>query len=279
MLLLLASFDPAARGFSSRWQLVSVDPDRPRADDTGIGGTHAVPVHELAATVSDDAVGAVLWGFDAGAPATRIDLTDGSQAALAVPARTVESLGFLALPAGAAQLWADGTVTLYDRDGEAVQTLDAHQAPVRDLALSPDGTWAVTVGDGGAVVLWDVDAPTGRWSQRELLTGHRGDVVMAEIDPAGRQLVTASLDDTVIAWDMTGDAGFGALYPPTGSAGSPASRSSSGRDCWSRRRGRRAARGSIRRPRRTTRSAWRPRSSTPNRRAGRRDRAGRHGAR
>jgi WD40 repeat protein len=145
-----------------------------------------------------------------------VDLSSGDQAALAVPARDTESLGFEPLPTGAAQLWADGAVTLYDRNGAILQTLDAHQAPVRDIAVSPDGTWAVTVGDGALIVLWDVDPASGRWVQRELLTGHRGDVITADVDPTGSQLFTTSLDDMVITWDMTSDAGFGAGYPRIG---------------------------------------------------------------
>jgi len=66
------------------------------------------------------------------------------------------------------------------------------------------------------VVLWDVDASSGRWSQREVLTGHRGDVITADVDATGRWLFTTSLDDTVIVWDMTDGAGFGATYPRTG---------------------------------------------------------------
>jgi WD40 repeat protein len=175
-----------------------------------------VPPHSLVAGVSEDADSAVVWGFDSDAPATRVDLSDGGQVSLIGPPSAVESLGYWALPTGAAQAWADGTVTLYGPDGAAVQTLDAHQSPVRDLAVSPVGTWAVTVGDGGLVVRWDIDPVTGHWSQRESLTGHRGDVIVAEAHPTGKQLVTASLDDTVIAWDMTGDAGFGARFPRTG---------------------------------------------------------------
>ena len=81
---------------------------------------------------------------------------------------------YRALASGAAQLWADGAVTLYDRTGRVAQQLDAHSEAVSDVVLAPDGTWAATVGIGGAVVLWAVDPVTGLWSQRESLTGHGG---------------------------------------------------------------------------------------------------------
>ena len=70
-----------------------------------------------------------------------------------------------------------------------------------------------TAGDGGAVLVWDIDPATGRWSQREALTGHDGDVVDVAVDPAGRRLFTMSRDHTLITWDMTADGGFGTAYP------------------------------------------------------------------
>ena len=216
ILLVVAEPVDGTRGALSRWRVVAVDRDRPTAVDTGIGGTLSARVPEMFAKAADDGGSAVLWGFGAAAPATRVDLVNGAQANLAVPARAAESLGFTALPSGAAQAWSDGAVTLYDRNGAVLQTLDAHQAPVRDVAVSPDGTWGVTAGDGPQLVLWDVDTSTGAWSQRELLTGHRGDVVTADVDPTGERLFTTSLDDTVITWDMTPGAGFGAPFPRSG---------------------------------------------------------------
>ena len=97
------------------------------------------------------------------------------------------------------------------RGGPAAWTV--HQQPVRDVAVAPDGTWAVTAGDGAVVVVWDVDPATGRWSQREVLTGHGGDVVTVDSTRRGSAVYTVSLDDTVITWDMTADGGFGARLP------------------------------------------------------------------
>ena len=57
---------------------------------------------------------------------------------------------------------------------------------------------------------------TGRWTQREQLAGHVGDVVCAELDPAGRRLVTVSADGNVIVWDMTAKGGFGRAFPALG---------------------------------------------------------------
>jgi WD40 repeat protein len=78
--------------------------------------------------------------------------------------------------------------------------------------MSVRGGWAAAVGDNGAVVRWDVD-PAGQWTSPEVLAGHRGDVLEAEADPAGRSLLTAGADHTVVVWDMTPDGVFGADYP------------------------------------------------------------------
>ena len=95
---------------------------------------------------------------------------------MAPPARDAPVLAYVALSSGVAVLWDDGVVTLLDRAGTVVQELRAHGGTVWDVALAPDGTWAATVGQRAEVVLWDVDPATGRWSQRESLEGHGGDV-------------------------------------------------------------------------------------------------------
>jgi len=137
-----------------------------------------------------------------------IDLVDGRQTPTPVQNRPGRILEYRATDGGAAQLWLDGGVTLFDREGTA-QQLDAHRLPVRDVVVAPDGRWGVTVGRGPMVVVWDIDPTTGRWSQREQLTGHAGEVMQAEVDPSGNRLITIGLDHSIITWDMTADAGFG----------------------------------------------------------------------
>jgi WD40 repeat protein len=64
--------------------------------------------------------------------------------------------------------------------------------------------------------VWDVDRVTGRWSIRESLEGHGGDVPQVEIDPAGTRLVTVSNDNRLIVWNVGPDGGFGASWPSLG---------------------------------------------------------------
>ena len=110
-----------------------------------------------------------------------------------------------------AELWDDGTVT-HVRPGGVVEELHAHTAPVNDVALAPDGTWAATVDEAGHVEIWDVGRGSGRWTQRESLEGHSGAVVEAGIDATGAELFTVASDDTVIIWDLTPDGGFGTSH-------------------------------------------------------------------
>jgi WD40 repeat protein len=115
-------------------------------------------------------------------------------------------IGFRVTPTGAAELWDDGTVTLVDRAGTTIQELHAHQGVVNDIAVSPDGRWAASSGEGGQIVRWDVD-PTGQWSDPTPLAGHSGNVVGVEVSGSGDRLVSVASDHTIISWDMRRDGG------------------------------------------------------------------------
>jgi WD40 repeat protein len=187
---------------SSRWRVIEVDAATGTRQDTGVGGSFPAPPLALVADFAHDAGSFVLWAEGGGDTALRVDLDDG-QTPLQVSSRRSRSPALRVLPSGAAQLWTDGVVTVLDRGGTPIQELDAHGSAVYDIAVSPDATWAVSAGEGGAVVLWRVDPSTGRWSERERLPGHVGGVVGAEVDGSGWTLVTVAEDETVISWDMS----------------------------------------------------------------------------
>jgi DNA-binding SARP family transcriptional activator/WD40 repeat protein len=207
--LLLA--EPSDGGRSSSWWLDVIEVRTEERRRTVMAGTYPAPVSRVVSRLSDDGSAAVLWSTDATVPAARIDLERGGQVPLPPPSGAV--VGYRALPSGAAELREDGRVVLHDRRGRAAQTLEVQGGPVRDVAVAPDGTWAATVGAGGAVVLWRIDATTGRWIEDETLDGHDGDVVEAEIDRTGRRLVTVADDDTAIVWDVGPDLGLGETRP------------------------------------------------------------------
>lgn len=167
------------------------------------------------AAFADDASSVVVWAPQPHPFAVRIDVANGIVTPIALQSRKVESLEMMSLPTGAAQIWSDGAVTIYDRSGRILQVIDVHARPVRDVVVGRAGM-AATVGDGGAVELWDVDASTGLWSRRESLTGHTGDVEQAEMSVDGRTLLTAAHGAALISWDLTSNAGFGTTYPGLG---------------------------------------------------------------
>jgi DNA-binding SARP family transcriptional activator/WD40 repeat protein len=219
--------DQESSGGQARWLVLEVDREGGPVTERAVGGVvvgGVVPENSgaLGVDFADDGDALVAWAGsgsetepdpDGGRGATLIDLTSGRQVELQVPSRAAGSVGFRALPAGAAQLWADGAVTLYGWDGVVRQQLDAHQGGVSDVEQSPDGSWAVTAGGDPGVLLWDVDPTTGQWTQRETLVGHADVVTEAEIAPGGDRLFTVAPGDTVVAWDVRSDGGFGSPYP------------------------------------------------------------------
>ena len=216
VLVFLGPYDGTG-GEPVTWRVTEIDVADGALRDTGIGGTLPGPGLLLASDIDADGRTAVVYGTGtASGTATVVDLVDGHQVSLQVPSRTVDSTGFRALAPGAAQLWADGAVTLYDAGGRPVQQVDHRPGPVLDVAVAPDGGWAATVGGSGAVTLWDVDAAAARWVPTESFAGHAGDVLEAQITADGRLLVTRGADNRMILWDVTATAGFGAPVAGSG---------------------------------------------------------------
>jgi hypothetical protein len=203
--LLLAQPDDADE-HSSIWQLVDVDAQDGSVHDTGIHGVVGAPPDRVGGDFAEDAGSFVVWDDDTPSPSgTLVQLGDGRQVPIPVEPGTRGSRGFHASPRGVVQLWDDGGITLFDRDGHVIQELGALQQPVLDVAVAPDGLWAVTGGKGGEVFEWEIDPLTGHWYGRHSLRGHTGDVVSVEVDAAGRLLATVSADHTAITWDMSID--------------------------------------------------------------------------
>jgi DNA-binding SARP family transcriptional activator/WD40 repeat protein len=197
----------------TRWSVQEIDAVNGGVRDTGIEGTVPGPAGDLLVDFSEDGGSAMVVDTSGAVAPTLIGVPDASTAVAPTPERPATIAGIRVLSSGAALLWADGVVTLTDRRGNPVQQLDAHEDVVRDLVVAPDGTWAATGDNGSAiVVVWDIDPATGRWSEREVLTGHGGPIVDMAVDAAGRRLLTQSRDHTLITWDMSADGGFGETY-------------------------------------------------------------------
>jgi hypothetical protein len=218
VLLLVAAPAPEAPDDASRWTLLDVDARDGTTRPTGISGTTAVAVEGLRADFADDAGSFVVWDDFGTSTAVLVELAGARQTPVTGLRDPTRSTGFRAFPGGAAQLWDDGTVTLVDRAGTPVQQLGVHGSPVQDVAVAPDGSWAVTVDAVGHVVRWDVAPTTGRWSGSEALAGHTAAVVGVEVDATGGTVVTVSRDHSVLSWRMgpEGAAADGGVDDPTG---------------------------------------------------------------
>ncbi|MGH8608362.1 MAG: NB-ARC domain-containing protein [Gammaproteobacteria bacterium] len=81
--------------------------------------------------------------------------------------------------------------------GPLVRTLEGHADSVRAVALSPDGTCAVSGGDDHTLKVWDLE------SGRELRTleGHADSV--SALTPDGKRAVSAAAADrTIVVWEL-----------------------------------------------------------------------------
>lgn len=192
----------AERSDSARWRVLEVDLEQGSARDTGLRGVVPAATDALDADFSDDGRTVVVWDVTQAAPAVLVDVGSGRRAAVTDHPRPAGIAGYVAMPNGALQLWDDGAVSRIDGDGINVQDLIFHVGQVRDVVVPPKGDWAVTAGDVGWVVRWDVDPASGIWRHPERMNGHGGAVVGVEADPDGGRLYSVSLDDRVISWDM-----------------------------------------------------------------------------
>ncbi len=92
---------------------------------------------------------------------------------------------------------SDGSVQVYDRDGERVWTLEGHTDYVRDVAFSPAGSILASGSDDGVVRLWDM--ASGELVRE--ITGHPDYVRAVAFGPRGQLLATACDDGLVRLWD------------------------------------------------------------------------------
>ena len=69
------------------------------------------------ANIAADGSAVAVWADETDGRAVLLDLADGTRTSLQTEPRPVDSVGFVPLGTGAAQLWADGAVTLFDERG------------------------------------------------------------------------------------------------------------------------------------------------------------------
>jgi WD40 repeat protein len=87
---------------------------------------------------------------------------------------------------------------LQPASGSLVHVLTGHQDKVKAVAVTGDGTRAVTTSDDETAIVWDLAAGT----VLHTLTGHPGQVWAVAVTGDGTWAVTTSTDGTVIVWDL-----------------------------------------------------------------------------
>jgi WD40 repeat protein len=85
--------------------------------------------------------------------------------------------------------------------GPAVRVLDGHTAGVLTVALSADGTRAVSGARDKTVRVWDLE---GNQPPR-VLEGHTNEVCAIALSADGKRAVSGSLDKTLRVWDLEGN--------------------------------------------------------------------------
>ncbi len=93
----------------------------------------------------------------------------------------------------------DGTVRLWDLQGQEIAVLKGHTSSVYSVRFSPDGQTIASASDDETVRLWDRQG-----QEIAVLKGHTSSVYSVSFSPDGQTIASASRDRTVRLWDLQG---------------------------------------------------------------------------
>jgi len=84
-------------------------------------------------------------------------------------------------------------------DGKKIQTLSAHEHPIRAIAASPDGKFLASAGEETRIMLWDAQA--GKLLR--ILFAGTDFINAVSFSPDGKRLASAGADGRILLWDVT----------------------------------------------------------------------------
>ncbi|MGJ3237602.1 MAG: TIR domain-containing protein [Anaerolineae bacterium] len=91
----------------------------------------------------------------------------------------------------------DNRIVIWNMDGELVQAMDGHDAAVRALIFTPDGSAILSGSDDQQIILWDVESG----EVVRTYSGHRDAVWSLSFNTDGTQFLSGSRDTDVIQWE------------------------------------------------------------------------------
>ncbi|PZU93010.1 MAG: hypothetical protein DCE90_17160 [Pseudanabaena sp.] len=94
---------------------------------------------------------------------------------------------------------SDGTVKLWNREGDWIHTLNGHANAVYQVCFSPDGNLIATASQDKTVKLWHWDG-----SLIKTLSGHTGEVYSVDFSPDSLTVVSGSKDGSLKLWNLEG---------------------------------------------------------------------------
>ncbi|MEL4896750.1 WD40 domain-containing protein [Crocosphaera sp. Alani8] len=95
---------------------------------------------------------------------------------------------------------SDGTVRLWNRQGEQQAILRGHEGNIYGVTFSPDSRTLATAAQDDTARIWDLEG-----KQLAVLKGHTASVYSVNFSPDGQRLATTSSDRTAKIWDREGN--------------------------------------------------------------------------
>jgi WD40 repeat protein len=94
---------------------------------------------------------------------------------------------------------SDGTIKLWQSNGQLLRTINAQQSEVLGLSFSPDGQKLVSGGENGTVKFWTIDG-----TLLKTFEGHQQSVWRVRFSPNGQNIASSSEDRTIRIWGLDG---------------------------------------------------------------------------